>query len=145
MRRYILKLRIAAFRRLARAPLAATADTPVFSLHNLPGARNLHDLGGRLWEGATVTYMALQTAFYLGFETSFLIACITATPRLLPNTTIVSQGDDPNHLPGYIGKSFAAAPYLIHRDALTNCPQHSRRRAAVLYAHLGKLTYSLQS
>jgi hypothetical protein len=66
------------------------------------------DLGGRLWEGATVTYMALQTAFYLGFETVILIGVDHSfATQGKPNTTIVSQGDDPNHFnPGYFGKGF---------------------------------------
>ncbi|HSV86251.1 MAG TPA: 6-hydroxymethylpterin diphosphokinase MptE-like protein, partial [Levilinea sp.] len=37
------------------------------------GPRFSTDLTGRLWEGATVTYSALQTAFYLGFEQVILI------------------------------------------------------------------------
>ncbi|MEN6434782.1 MAG: 6-hydroxymethylpterin diphosphokinase MptE-like protein [Anaerolineaceae bacterium] len=64
--------------------------------------------GGRLWEGATVTYVALQLAFYLGFEQVILIGVDhNFETKGKPNTTIISQGDDPNHFsPAYFGKGF---------------------------------------
>ncbi len=62
----------------------------------------------RLWEGATVTYTALQVAFYLGFQTVILIGVDhNFVTKGIPNTTVVSSGDDPNHFhPGYFGKGF---------------------------------------
>lgn len=62
----------------------------------------------RLWEGATVTYVALQLAFHLGFDEVILIGVdhsfVTSGK---PNTTVVSEGDDPNHFhPGYFGRGF---------------------------------------
>ncbi len=66
------------------------------------------DATGRLWEGATVTYVAMQLAYFLGFKQVILIGVdhnFTSTGR--PNTTVVSTGDDPNHFhPGYFGKGF---------------------------------------
>lgn len=72
------------------------------------GPKFARDLTGRVWEGATVTYVALQVAFYLGFETVILIGVDhNFTTQGKPNTTVVSQGDDPNHFhPGYFGKGF---------------------------------------
>jgi hypothetical protein len=72
------------------------------------GPRFSIDLTGRLWEGATVTYSALQLAFYLGFEQAVLIGVDHSfATKGKPNTTVVSQGDDPNHFhPGYFGKGF---------------------------------------
>lgn len=66
------------------------------------------DIRKRLWEGATVTYMALQTAFFLGFQQVILIGVDhNFETKGKPNETIVSQGDDPNHFnPGYFGKGF---------------------------------------
>ena len=66
------------------------------------------NITARLWESATVTYVALQTAFYLGFETVILIGVDHSfVTQGKPNTTIVSEGDDPNHFaPGYFGKGF---------------------------------------
>ena len=66
------------------------------------------DARGRLWEGATVTYVCLQLAFHMGFETVILIGVDHSfTTQGKPNTTIVSQGDDPNHFNAqYFGKGF---------------------------------------
>jgi hypothetical protein len=72
------------------------------------GPRFSTDVTGRLWEGATVTYTALQLAFHLGFEQVILIGVDHSfTTKGKPNTTVVSQGDDPNHFhPSYFGKGF---------------------------------------
>lgn len=66
------------------------------------------DITGRLWEGATVTYVAMQLAFYLGFRQVILIGVDHGyISKGKPNTTIVSDGDDPNHFdPQYFGKGF---------------------------------------
>lgn len=66
------------------------------------------DMTGRIWEGATVTYTALQLAYYLGFQQVILIGVDhNFVTQGKPNTTITSQGDDPNHFhPGYFGKGF---------------------------------------
>jgi hypothetical protein len=63
---------------------------------------------GRLWEGATVTYVAMQLAYYLGFKQVILIGVDhNFTTQGTPNSTVVSTGDDPNHFnPGYFGKGF---------------------------------------
>jgi hypothetical protein len=66
------------------------------------------DVRGRVWEGATVTNVTLQLAFHMGFQQVILIGVdhnYTAAGR--PNTTVTSQGDDPNHFsPAYFGKGF---------------------------------------
>ncbi len=66
------------------------------------------DARGRLWEGATVTYVALQLAYHMGFEQAILIGVDhNFVTQGKPNTTVVSQGDDPNHFSaGYFGKGF---------------------------------------
>lgn len=66
------------------------------------------DATGRLWEGGTVTYVALQLAFFLGFSQAVLIGVDhNYTTKGKPNTTVVSEGDDPNHFsPAYFGKGF---------------------------------------
>jgi hypothetical protein len=66
------------------------------------------DATGRLWEGATVTFVAMQLAYFMGFKQVILIGVdhnFTSTGK--PNTTVVSTGADPNHFhPGYFGKGF---------------------------------------
>jgi hypothetical protein len=59
------------------------------------------DLTGRLWEGATVTNIALQIAYYLGFQSVILIGVDhNFATQGKPNTTVVQQGEDPNHFTG---------------------------------------------
>jgi hypothetical protein len=72
------------------------------------GPKFTTDITGRIWEGATVTYTALQLAYYLGFDTSILIGVDHSfTTSGTPNTTVISQGDDPNHFStDYFGKGF---------------------------------------
>lgn len=83
---------------------------------------------GRLFEGFTVTYVALQLAFYMGFSEAILIGVDHSFTTQGPaNTTVVSQGDDPNHFaPGYFGKGFrwqlpdldgSERAYLLAREA----------------------------
>ena len=62
----------------------------------------------RLWESATVTYVALQLAYYMGFTEAILIGVDhNFETKGKANSTVVSQGDDPNHFhPGYFGKGF---------------------------------------
>ena len=63
---------------------------------------------GRVWEGATVTYVALQLAFHMGFSQVILIGVDhDFASKGEANKTVVSQGDDLNHFsPKYFGKGF---------------------------------------
>ncbi|MCS7011244.1 MAG: DUF115 domain-containing protein [Anaerolineales bacterium] len=78
--------------------LYTTYDNPSFS----------PDVRGRVWESATVTYVALQLAFHMGFETVILIGVDhNFVSKGEANQTVVSEGDDPNHFsPAYFGKGF---------------------------------------
>ncbi len=72
------------------------------------GPKFAKDIRGRLWEGATVTYVSMQVAFHLGFSQVILIGVDHSfATKGKPNTTVVSEGDDPNHFSGsYFGKGF---------------------------------------
>jgi len=72
------------------------------------GPRFAKDVRRRVWEGATVTYVALQLAFFMGFKQTILIGVDHSfKSKGTPNTTIVSQGDDENHFDAsYFGKGF---------------------------------------
>ena len=63
---------------------------------------------GRLWEGATVTYTALQLAYYMGFSEVILIGVDHSfATKGKPNETVTSSGDVLNHFnPAYFGKGF---------------------------------------
>jgi len=84
------------------------AEDVVFLHTTYSGPKFARDARGRLWEGATVTYVALQLAFHMGFETVILIGVDhNFTTQGKPNTTVTSQGDDPDHFhSGYFGKGF---------------------------------------
>lgn len=62
----------------------------------------------RIWEGATVTYVAMQIAFYLGFSQVILIGVDhNFTTKGEPHKTVISEGPDPNHFsPDYFNKGF---------------------------------------
>lgn len=72
------------------------------------GPRFSTDVTGRVWESATVTFVALQLAYFMGFDTVYLIGVDhNFVTQGTPNSTVISQGDDPNHFnPGYFGKGF---------------------------------------
>lgn len=66
------------------------------------------DLTDRVFEGGTVTYVALQLAYYMGFAEVILVGVdhryVTTGPA---NLTVESQAADPNHFhPDYFGKGF---------------------------------------
>jgi hypothetical protein len=84
-------------------------DPPLMYLHTTyTGPRFAGDATKRLWEGATVTYVSLQLAFYMGFEQVILIGVDhNFSTKGKPNTTVVSQGEDRDHFSGnYFGKGF---------------------------------------
>lgn len=88
--------------------MAYPTDDTIFLHTTYTGPKFARDARERLWEGATVTYVALQLAYHMGFETAILIGVDhNFATKGKPNTTVVSTGDDPNHFhSGYFGKGF---------------------------------------
>jgi hypothetical protein len=84
------------------------AQLPTFIYTTYESPRFSRDVRGRVWEGATVTNVTLQLAFHMGFQKVILIgADHSYAAKGKPNTTVTSQGDDPNHFsPAYFGKGF---------------------------------------
>ena len=66
------------------------------------------DARRHLWPGATVTYVAMQLAYHLGFRQVILVGVDHSfTTQGRPHEAVVSHGDDPNHFsPQYFGKGF---------------------------------------
>ena len=101
---------------------------------------------GRFFEGYTVTYVAMQLAFHMGFSQAILVGVDhNFVTQGVANEAIISQGDDPNHFtPSYFGKGFkwqlpdlagSERAYLLAREAYT------RTGRSILDATLGgKLT-----
>ena len=92
----------------AISPHSSSFIPPTFLYTTYTGPKFARNAAGRLWEGATVTYVALQLAFHMGFEQVILIGVDHSfVSKGEANKTITSQGDDPNHFaPNYFGKGF---------------------------------------
>jgi len=65
-------------------------------------------LTDRVFEGGTVTYVALQLAYYMGFRQVVLVGVDhNYSSAGDPNSTVVSKGPDQNHFdPRYFGEGF---------------------------------------
>ena len=110
------------------------------------GPRFTGDVRGRVWEGATVTNLALQLAFHMGVQKAILIGVDhNFASKGDANKTVVSDGDDPNHFdPRYFGKGIkwqlpdldtSEIGYALAREAY-----HEAGREAVDATVGGKLT-----
>jgi len=66
------------------------------------------DLTEGCWEGSTVTFVAIQLAYYMGFKEVVLIGVDHSYQFTgAPHAAVVSGGDDPNHFhPNYFGLGF---------------------------------------
>jgi len=66
------------------------------------------DVIGRVFEGSTVTFVALELAYHMGFEEVVLLGIDHVfSAQGPPNVTVVSEGDDRDHFsPLYFGRGF---------------------------------------
>lgn len=89
-------------------PKLPVSQLPTFLHTTYTGPKFTSEVRGRIWEGATVTNVCLQLAFYMGFEDVILIGVDHSfVAKGKPNTTVVSEGDDQSHFdPRYFGKGF---------------------------------------
>lgn len=94
-------------RKYIRIPLENTEDT-IFLNTTCRRPGFARDVRRPIWSGATVTFVALQLAYHMGFEKVILIGVDHSfVTKGEPHTTVVSEGDDPNHFsPNYFGKGF---------------------------------------
>ena len=91
----------------ARNHIPFTPDT-VF-LRRRSGPKFCIDVSKQgIWDGATVTYVAMQLAYYMGISEVILIGVDhNFKTEGEPHKLVVSQGEDPNHFdPHYFGKGF---------------------------------------
>lgn len=102
----ILKIKAPKF--LSNKGIAFFQNPPedVMFIQSLPKWYFSHDPREGLCEGWTVTYFAMQLAYFMGFSEVILIGVdhyfVTQGD---PNKEVVSQGTDPNHFhPDYFGK-----------------------------------------
>lgn len=92
--------------RSARNLIEFTDDTMFLNSRSHP--MFYPDITKGICEGATVTYVAMQIAYYLGFQEVILIGVDHSfATQGKPHTVVVSQGDDPDHFDSqYFGKGF---------------------------------------
>jgi hypothetical protein len=92
-------------------------------------------LTGRIFEGFTVTYVALQLAYHMGFNQAILVGVDhNFVTQGTANQTVISHGDDPNHFASnYFGKGFkwqlpdlagSERAYTMARDAYSRAGRH---------------------
>ena len=127
-------------------PTSIISHLPIFLYTTYEDPAFAQDARGRLWEGATVTYVALQLAYHMGFQEAVLVGVDhDFTSKGAANKTVVSDGEDLNHFSvNYFGKGFrwqlpdlatSEKGYAMARDA------YSRAGRQVLDATVGgKLT-----
>jgi hypothetical protein len=77
-------------------------------LTELQGPRFVSDAAQGFWAGGTVTYLAMQLAYYMGFSKVVLVGVdhrfAVSGP---PNQVVESKGPDDSHFdPNYFGKGF---------------------------------------
>lgn len=77
-------------------------------LRRVPGPSFSTDIAYGVWEGATVTYVAMQVAYYMGFGRVILVGVDHHfETKGSPHQEIVSEGNDTNHFDNnYFGKGF---------------------------------------
>lgn len=112
----------------SRQHLDDSANT--YFLNKLVGPRFSRDISHGIWEGATVTFVAMQIAYYMGFKEVVLVGVdhnfVSKGPA---HKKVESEGADPNHFdPNYFGKGFkwqlpdldtSEIAYSLARDAFT--------------------------
>lgn len=114
--RYVIEQSVDEIRRLkcpkfiglrVRDKFPFTPDTVFLRSRN--GPKFCTDLRSQgIWEGATVTYVAMQIAYYMGFSEVILIGVDhNFKTKGEPNKLVLSEGDDPDHFdPNYFGKGY---------------------------------------
>ena len=98
------------------------------------GPRFYSDITDGVWGGATVTYAAMQIAYYLGFQKVILVGVDHSfVTKGEPHSVVVSQEDDPNHFhPQYFGKGFRwQLPDLEESELAYSIAKHQ-------YEHAGR-------
>ncbi|MFL6088532.1 MAG: 6-hydroxymethylpterin diphosphokinase MptE-like protein [Aeromicrobium sp.] len=79
-----------------------------YFLEDLTGPQFSRDASHGIWQGSTVTYVAMQLAYFMGFSKVILIGVDhNFTTKGTPHQLVESRGTDSNHFdPNYFGKGF---------------------------------------
>jgi len=92
----------------ARRRFAADPGTVFLGTDSIGAETFSRSLSGRVFEGSTVTDVALQLAFHMGFRQVVLIGVDHSfSTQGAPKAAVVSTGDDPDHFSSaYVGDGF---------------------------------------
>ncbi|MGD8605070.1 MAG: DUF115 domain-containing protein [Anaerolineales bacterium] len=92
----------------ARQWFEPTDDVVYLDTDYTPPADFSLDVSGRVFEGSTVTYVALQLAFHMGFEQVILVGVDhDFAVKGTPNQVVISKESDQSHFsPDYFGAGF---------------------------------------
>ncbi len=84
------------------------AGPDLFFIRSIGTPSFMRDIRKGVWEGATVTYVAMEIAHYMGFDQVVLLGVDhNFVTQGSAHATVVSEGDDLNHFaPDYFGKGF---------------------------------------
>ena len=111
---------------------APQAPGEVLFLLGREGPRFYTDITRGVWQGGTVTFVALQIAYYLGFEQAILVG-VDHTYSLTgsPHAVVTSSGEDADHFdPRYFGKGFRwQLPDLAQSEEAYRLARSTYRRA----------------
>ena len=130
----ILKVNAPKFLSNNGSPFFPNPPADMFFIRSLPAWIFSSNPCKGLCEGWTVTYFAMQLAYFMGFSEVVLIGVDHhfVTPGD-PNKEIVSQGDDPNHFhPEYFGKGMRWNLPDLERS------EHSYRMAKAAFESSGR-------
>ncbi len=88
--------------------MAEDPDTIFLDTDYTPPPTFSENVTGRVFEGSTVTYVALQMAFHMGFRTVILVGVDHSfKTEGEPNVTLTSEGADEDHFSSaYFGEGF---------------------------------------
>lgn len=103
-------------------------------LYSREGPKFYRDITKGIWQGATVTYTALQIAYFMGFKKVILIGVdhrYATSGR--PHEEVISRGHDPDHFDDdYFGSGFR---WQLPDLAMSEC---AYRLAKVHFEHAGR-------
>lgn len=101
-------------------------------LFSREGPRFYPDITRGIWQGSTVTYVAMQIAFHMGFHKVILIGIDHSYAASgSPDQNLISAGDDPDHFdPDYLREGFHwRPPDLKPREIAYRLANFSYQRA----------------
>lgn len=83
-------------------------DQNTIFLRSLAGTGFSKNISNGIWQGSTVTYVAMQIAYFMGFSQVILIGVDhNFSTKGEPHKVVTSQGEDKDHFsPQYFGKGF---------------------------------------